>query len=346
MFRQKAGARVAFADVIYWADRTPRVIPLRGAAYITTVAASILLACAPLLEEAHAEQQVPPWVKQVFAYYVDDQITEVELLAALTYLIDNGIMQVAAPAPGADRGIADEGDFYAAYGPNPNSPYEGRETAAAWLEDTRLLKDNAEWLNSVYRLPYDVEIRGAECNRENAFWSKSKRTITVCYELVDAAWNAGLAKYDGDPDAENDFAYNVIDGILLHEAGHALIDAYDLPVTGMEEDAVDQFSALIQSRTYGDYDPYYEAGRDMMLDTAEWWDYVAQYKPTQYWSIHSMSEQRFYNIACYAYGADPEGNKDLLRLDYLPRERAKTCQHEYEQMSRSWDRLLDGYLVE
>ena len=67
--------------------------------------------------------------------------------------------------------------------------------------------------------------------------------------------------------------------IVLHEVGHALVDIHDLPVTGLEEDAVDQFSALIQSRTYGGYDPDYEAGQIMMLDVAEWWGYDSQEGP-------------------------------------------------------------------
>ena len=145
-------------------------------------AASVVAACAPLLltgeADAQQEQRVPAWVKQVFGFYVDGQISEGELLAALTYLIDNGIMEVAAPA---DRGVADRGDFYATYGPNPNSRYE----AAAWLRDTRLLEDTAEWLSSTYRLPYDVEIAGAECNTVNAFYSPSEKAVALCYELVD-----------------------------------------------------------------------------------------------------------------------------------------------------------------
>ena len=284
---------------------------------------------------------MPAWVKQVFAFYVNDQISEDELMAALSYLIDNGIMQVAAQA---DQGIADEGDFYASHGPDPNSQYGA---VAAWLQDTRLLEDNAEWLSSTYKLPYDVEIAGAECGEENAFYSPDDKWITMCYEFVDRILGTGYELYAGDPDTAEDFAYNVLDGIVLHEVGHALVDVYDLPVTGLEEDAVDQFSALIQSRTYdGYYDPYYEAGQIMMLDVADWWDYASQEEAPYYWDVHSLSIQRFYNIACYAYGADPEYNRGLVDTEYLPADRAATCQREYEQMSSSWDRLLDGYLVE
>ena len=317
--------------------------PARGAA-CTAAAMAVCASLALLPGEAQGQEggQVPGWVKQVFGFYVDGQISESELLAALKYLIDNGIMQVEAPE---DRGIADEGDFYVSYGPNPSSPYPD-DTAAEWLQDMRLLEDNAEWLNDNYRLPYDVGIRGAECGMENAFYHPREKAITMCYEFVDASLRAGEAVYPDDPVAADDFAYNVIDGIMLHEVGHALVDIYDLPVTGMEEDAVDQFSALIQSRTYGDYDPHYETGQIMMLDMAQWWDYMSQYREPPYWAVHSLNEQRFYNVACYVYGSDPEYNRDLLGFDYLPHSRAKKCPQDYAQMASSWDRLLEGYLVE
>ena len=286
---------------------------------------------------------MPAWVKQVFGFYVDGQISEDELLAALEYLIENGIMQVGAPA---DRGIADEGDFYVEYEPEPSSQYGERGSDAAWLEETRLLEDNAEWLNDNYRLPQDIEVRAAECGTVNAFYSLGERAIVVCYELVTHLLDAGYEMYGGDPDVAEDFAYNVLDGVMLHEVGHALVDAYDLPTTGMEEDAVDQFSAMIQSRTYDEHDPTYDVGRIMMLDVSDWWDYESQYGPSRYWDVHSLDEQRFYNIACYAYGSDPVANADLVGIDYLHPGRAKTCPGEYEQMSSSWDRLLDGYLVE
>ena len=284
---------------------------------------------------------MPARVRQALGLYVDGQISEDEFLNALKYLIENGTMQVSEPE---DRGIADRCDFYVVCKPNPRSPSPDY-TAAEWLQETRLLDDNAGWLNSVYRLPYDIKVEGAECDAENAFYSPGKKAIRMCYELVDAALRADDAIHD-DPDIANEFAYNVIDGIMMHKVGHALIDVYDLPTTGMEEDAVDQFSALIQSRTYGDYDPYFETGQVMMLDMAGWWRYVSEYREASHWAVHSLNEQRFYNIACYAYGADPEYNADLVGFDYLPHSRAKTCPQEYEQMSSSWDRLLDGYLVE
>ena len=60
-------------------------------------------------------------------------------MAALVFLIDNGIMDVEARGGSAgDRGVADEGDFYVEYGANPRAPYAWGDSAAAYLRDTRL----------------------------------------------------------------------------------------------------------------------------------------------------------------------------------------------------------------
>ena len=49
---------------------------------------------------AHAQdgERIPAWVKTVFEFYVDGQISEGELINALQYLIEQNIIQVAAPA--------------------------------------------------------------------------------------------------------------------------------------------------------------------------------------------------------------------------------------------------------
>ena len=50
-----------------------------------------------------------------------------------------------------------------------------------------------------------------------------------------------------------------------------------------------------------------------------------------------------YNISCYAYGADPEYNQDLIDEGWLPEERAANCEYEYYQIDYSWSYLLDSF---
>ena len=75
----------------------------RTAASVAACATIVALAAiAAPAGAAHAQadgELIPPWVKSVFAYYVDGQITEAELINALKYLIEAGVINVAASTP-------------------------------------------------------------------------------------------------------------------------------------------------------------------------------------------------------------------------------------------------------
>lgn len=77
----------------------------RTAASVEACATIVALAAIAVLAAggaAHAQadgELIPPWIKSVFAYYVDGQITEAELVNALEYLIEAGVINVAARTP-------------------------------------------------------------------------------------------------------------------------------------------------------------------------------------------------------------------------------------------------------
>jgi hypothetical protein len=53
-----------------------------------------------------------------------------------------------------------------------------------------------------------------------------------------------------------------------------------------------------------------------------------------------------FNLLCWAYGADPEMNADLVDNELLPQERAGQCEDEYDRMSYAWSTLLVPYIRE
>ena len=65
----------------------------------TTYAVIVALAAiaAPVsAAQAQEGETIPAWIKRVFAFYVDGQITDAELITALEYLISQDIIQVTA----------------------------------------------------------------------------------------------------------------------------------------------------------------------------------------------------------------------------------------------------------
>jgi hypothetical protein len=57
-----------------------------------------------------------------------------------------------------------------------------------------------------------------------------------------------------------------------------------------------------------------------------------------------MGEQRFYNIICGVYGQNPVKNALLVKEGVLPEARAERCEGEYQQIEKSWGKLLAPHL--
>ncbi|ABK76663.1 conserved hypothetical protein [Cenarchaeum symbiosum A] len=259
--------------------------------------------------------------------------------------------------------IEDRGDFYHTYDEHPNSPYPKHSSADTYLRDSKLFESKMDFINAAFRLPHDIEISAEECEVENAFWRNGR--IVICYELFygilndyqhhnfDQSTPQRIYLHDG-----LDYANTVLYFIFYHELAHALIDVYDLPITGLEENAADQFAALIMTYTV-DEDGNQIVGRNMLKTVGSYYFDRHRYStencpvssPTihacfhPYWDTHAVDIQRHYNLLCYVYGSDPQNNQNLVDLGYLPQDRARGCEHEYKRIDESWRVLLKNYAI-
>jgi hypothetical protein len=240
-----------------------------------------------------------------------------------------GTVQHLRDARAPVRRPAPAGQFRVVYAPVKDS------TFAEWQDDfrqARFLEDIAQWMNGYVRVPRDVTLTFAECGESNAFYEPKDRTVTVCFELVDELDQMF------EKDKDRDQAVN--DALLfttLHEVGHALVNVLDLPITGREEDAVDQLAALILVDGSDDGDVAAINGVRGLPDDDQLDDLA-------FADEHALSEQRFYNVLCLVYGQDPQAYPDWTKDGTLPAERAERCPEEYEQTRASWQKLLSPYL--
>lgn len=190
----------------------------------------------------------------------------------------------------------------------------------------------AEDLNNALILPLDIIVLFTSCNEANAFFDPDNTQIRICYELIE---------YFEDIFTDNDSSIprgtKVVDSTLFvfyHEMGHALIDVLKLPVTGKEEDAVDQLAALILLES-GQADVALNGARFFFIEGAQ-----ANVEDLAFWDEHSLDLQRFYNLVCLIYGKDIQKYGPLITEEYLPEERASRCTEEYTQTLNSWNALL------
>lgn len=204
--------------------------------------------------------------------------------------------------------------------------------------ELKLLERFADELNATIRLPRDLEIRLETCNKLNAWYSSDEPAIVFCYDLLEHA----AQFHSSQPDAELRAAS--LDGffsfVLLHEVGHALVNELKLPITGRQEDAVDQLATLLliaaddEKATVG------------ALTAAA---YFAATGPTAagslpFWDEHSLGPQRFYDTACLVYGSQPDRNAVILSSGLLPQARAERCPREFAQVNEAWRTMLRPYL--
>lgn len=139
-------------------------------------------------------------------------------------------------------------------------------------------------------------------------------------------------------EAQTAYVVSNLLSIFYHELGHALIDVAELPVFGQEEDAADTASILLIDAIYDE-----GSARDIALDAALGFaaeaDLVGDDVP--FWSEHGADMQRYFNLVCLFYGADPAQRQDFADDLGLPDERAETCPDEFDLALDSWGPVLE-----
>jgi hypothetical protein len=204
------------------------------------------------------------------------------------------------------------------------------------LKQSGMLESIVESLNTRFPLPRNVGIRSDQCGEVNAFYDGSNGMVTFCYELLQHL--ANVFAPDGAWTTEQREA---VDGaatfILMHEVGHALVDVLDLPITGREEDAVDQLAAMMLINT-GDKGAAAALNGVRAIQPGQ----NAVYDNSDFADEHSLGPQRLFNIACWIYGSDPQKYGALVSGGGLPVARARRCPGEYERLSKAWMRLLQA----
>lgn len=209
-----------------------------------------------------------------------------------------------------------------------------------FVSDEGLLKEAVDSVNALAGLPRDIVVFFRDCGGEpNAFYEPKTGNIHFCFELVQL-FDTLYSKSSKSPEQTKELIRGAVFFVFFHEFGHALTHELALPVTGKEEDAVDQFATLMLLEQG-------ERGERAALAGATFFLALSELNPAgklKYWDEHSLGPQRFYNIACWLFGASPFQQVNLVAKGLLPAERAGRCGDEYQQMRKSWKTIADPKL--
>jgi hypothetical protein len=177
-------------------------------------------------------------------------------------------------------------------------------------------------------------------------------TVHMCYELLQNILKITTTDNVRPNVTRHDAIVGQVMLWTLHETGHAVFDIFQMPLLGREEDAADLFAAYIML----------EFGRDQARRWVEGAAYTSDWFMADvpwsknYWSIHGLPQQRFYNLICLAYGADPVTFADVTEnmtnmmaqkgmlpkqeQGVLPKQRAENCAHEFQTVDHAFRTLI------
>ncbi len=253
---------------------------------------------------------------------------------------------MAQPAP-ADAQPAPSAFEYA-YAP-PRSPELQRIHLR--VRDADLLRrlPAVQAIDGMFALPRRLRYVTAECGEFGAFYRPADAEVVLCYETLRTLYERGQAHQQalglGDEHPLRYVRANVR-FMVLHETGHALVHLLDLPVTGRQEDAVDQLAAILMLRFTSREETPAEVIENLRL-AANWMlsRSTGAYNLDAYAAEHALGEQRFFNLQCLIYGTDPDGFAGMVEAGDLTAARASGCAREMRLASRAWLRLLLPHLA-
>lgn len=311
-------------------------------------------------------------------------MTAILLLSAMPLFAQtDGRTEVGALTPGAEAGETIGAhrfilDF-------EQTATEEMDSVRLKFEQDGVFKEVLDEFADQIALPQDVPVTFKDCGMANAFWDPNEKTLTMCYELI-AKYNTGYEQITG---AEETFLKQadretVLAGttlfILLHELGHGMVDLFDLPITGREEDAVDQFAAITLIDSDEEDDTLEERPSRLALLGAYFFQQLS-FAPEEmtrhiFSNEHALGQQRYYDVMCLVLGANTELYGPILALgiqmvddaatrypdlvneervmdwlektddlNILPYQRALRCEAEYARYSASWNYLVDTFMV-
>ena len=199
-----------------------------------------------------------------------------------------------------------------------------------------------QFVRDLVRLPRPLEIYfGGE---DGPLFDPDANRIEVPYGFAEEIRERFKAdKYSETGVSVEEASQDVLMHTLFHELGHALVAAYDFPVVGKEEDAVDALATVLLIE-------YFEDGAEIAISAADLFDLesddVTELGDEDFWDEHSLDAQRFFMTLCHVYGSDPETYAELKAQAGFDERRADLCVEEYEAVSRSWLELLKPHLRE
>ena len=235
------------------------------------------------------------------------------------------VAALAAAGATASEAQAPPGRFVVQFAP----PRNANERFLVYLLRAAQLPQVFNELGKHLKLPRNIIVR-VQGGEHGPYYNPANRTIVLNHPFSALVLNTFQEEYPkatghrlGELFAELEYF------VLFHEVGHALVDQWDLPVLGREEDAVDAFSTIFMTEFVNE--------GEFALAGADFFYYLAgkrQLDEVDFADEHSFDKQRAYSIACWVYGSNTQRYGFLRSV--LPAKRRVRCPDEYRKLKKAW----------
>lgn len=199
----------------------------------------------------------------------------------------------------------------------------------------------AATLARAFELPNPLLVRGVNGTGGGPFYNPEDNSITLPYgfaALVFEIESGSEAEFSPSEIGEQVGAVNSF--ILAHEFAHALIENFELPVLGGEEDAADSISTAVLLEV--------PEGDVYAAEAASFWaEFSSRQEPPaigDYADTHSLDLQRAFDILCWVAGSSQGSYEEVAELEALPESRLESCPEEYERLVDSIEQELTPHL--
>ena len=220
-----------------------------------------------------------------------------------------------------------------------DQPADAAEQAAAELvRPAAVFPALAQQLAQQVWLPHDVEIRFATGNG-GAAYDATQHVLAMPYGFVAQVRAALATQRPQQTAADLDTAtVQATAGVVLHEIGHVLVEAYRLPVLGGEEVVADTFAATAV-RLVGDRVDGLDADLLTYADFLQ--GYGDETTSVDLFDDHLPAQLRAARLRCLVYGSDPAAHADLAGS--IPAADQPYCAADFTEAHDSWVSVLQQY---
>ena len=237
-----------------------------------------------------------------------------------------------------EGGPVGAGDVEVTFAP-PNGAQN--KLGAGLLNAGGALEGLAQVLAETFELPEDLSVQGVNGFGPGPFFNPKDNSITEPYLFSTIVYKTlGQLHPEWTQYRLGQGVGAVNSFIFEHEFAHALIDIYDLPVLGREEDAADDLAVLLLLPS--------KQGDQFVSDAAAFWAALSdrQRVPrlSDYADVHSFDLQRAFTMLCLLAGSTPENYQTVQAMGALPNARLAGCRAEFKQKAKSYEDVLEPHV--